>query len=339
MAVLQTETFCIAVDELDNSMLSANTACANSFQTPVSNLNNTYTGWVPLLDASSKLIAMVRNGAGGDASSYTLTSQNINTAPVRSSNVTYYLDRNYLINSTATNVQVKFFFLTSELNGLMAADPTVTFSNIGASRQGGTTCTADFSPLNGWTTFLSQNSNGISTDGLVRWIEVTTPSFSNFFLKGALGGPLPTNLVAFSGQKEGSVNKLRWITATESNNLGFEVQRSTDGINYTVISFVNTLAMGGNSNDILNYNYADNNPPGSKQYYRLRQIDVDNHSKFSNIILIKDNKALTLAIAGLFPNPATGLINIMLEAPLHENVTLLIMDAAGQNSNSENYEY
>ena len=43
---------------------------------------------------------------------------------------------------------------------------------------------------------------------------------------------LPVSLTSFSGYKEGNSNKLHWTTASESNNSGFEVQRSTDGNNY-----------------------------------------------------------------------------------------------------------
>ena len=323
-------TFCIAVDELNNSHLSTVTTCTTG-QTPVSNSSTTYTGWAPLMDNSSRLIALVRNTAGGDVSLYSI-AQNINAAAVRSASGVYYLDRNYRINnSSATNVDVQFFYLNSELTALAVANPSTTAANLGASRQSGTTCQADYSVVNGTPTFLAQTGNGVSTDGLVRWIQVTTPSFSNFYLQSSVGGTLPTGLLTFSGQKEGSVNKLRWTTSSEQNNSGFEVQRSTDGITYTAIGFVNSQAMGGNSSDALNYSFVDMNPAGDRQYYRLRQVDLDNRSKLSNIVLIKGNKPVTLAIGGLFPNPANSQINVILDAPVRDKVTLVVMDATGKS--------
>ena len=154
--------------------------------------------------------------------------------------------------------------------------------------------------------------------------------FSDFGIGSSDINILPTGLLSFSGQKEGTVNKLRWTTLTEQNNRGFEVQRSTDGVNYTVLGFVNSLATGGSSTDALNYSFADNAPAGTKQYYRLRQVDMDNHSKLSNIVLIKGDKIITLAIGGLFPNPASTQLNVIVDAPVKDKVTLLVLDAAGR---------
>ena len=69
------------------------------------------------------------------------------------------------------------------------------------------------------------------------------------------GGTLPVSLTSFSGYKEGNSNKLLWTTASENNNNGFEVQRSSDGANFTAIGFVVSKAIGGNSTSELNYNF------------------------------------------------------------------------------------
>ena len=323
-------TFCLAVDELSSSMLSTTNTCASTYQTPFGS-NATYNAWVPLLDGSSRLVALVRNTAGGEVNDYTV-GQNINTAAVRSAGGQYYLDRNYRIaNATATNVDIQFFFLTSEMTALNAADPTVNISNLGATRQTETVvgCHNDYVQSNGTSTTLNQTLNGTSTDGLVQWIQVNTPGFSNFYLKGG-SIPLPAVMLSFSGYKSGSVNKLNWTTASEQDNLGFEVQRSLDGINYQSIGFVNTQAMGGNSAVNLHYSFVDNNVAGNRQYYRLRQVDAGNRSRFSNVVLIKGDKPATLGIEGLFPNPANSTINVLIAAPAKDRVNLVITDVVGR---------
>ena len=141
---------------------------------------------------------------------------------------------------------------------------------------------------------------------------------------------LPSALLSFAGQREGTVNKLRWTTSTEQNNRGFTVQRSADGVNYTDLGFVNSRAAGGNSTDALDYNYTDNNPAGSKQYYRLRQEDLDGRTKFSNVVIIKGNKPTVLSVTGIFPNPASTEINVLVDAPLKDKVTLLVINSAGK---------
>lgn len=322
-------TFCMAVDELSNGMLSQNTNCISSYQVPFSNGINNYTGWIPLLDGNSRLMAMVNVPGGVDPSLFTLASQHINTGAVRSSSGTEYLDRNFLINGPANNAYVRFFFLSSEMNNLMGADPSVTLNNLGASRQPGTICQNDFSPLNGQTLFLSQMTNSISADGSIRWIQVNTPGFSNFYLKGSLGGTLPINILSFSGQRTANAVKLKWSTSAEQNNRGFEIQRSANGINYAVIGFVNSIAAGGTSSQKLDYEFNDLNVPAGKLYYRLKQIDLDNNSRLSQVVVIKAVTISQLTVYNIYPNPATAEINLMIESPAKKSVQLKLIDANG----------
>jgi hypothetical protein len=172
-------TFCLTVDELDASMLSATGNCAAG-QTPVGSVA-TYTGWVSLVDTSSRLIAMVRNPAGGNVSAYSI-SQHINGGAVRSDVVSgeYYLDRNFSItNVEATNVEVRLFFLDSELAALQTADAAVALLNLAITRQTGA-CQADFDAGNGTNSELVQTGSGSAAG--VSWVNFTTPGFSNFFI-------------------------------------------------------------------------------------------------------------------------------------------------------------
>ncbi len=147
---------------------------------------------------------------------------------------------------------------------------------------------------------------------------------------------LPASLLNFSGYKNGTRNNLRWTTASEQNNAGFEVQRSSDGLNYSTIGFVNTLANGGNSFSELNYVFDDNSPVVSKkQYYRLSQRDLDGNGKLSNIVTIKGDRSTEFMIDGLFPNPARDKVNIIINAPKKDDVTLVLMDAAGKTVKRE----
>lgn len=111
---------------------------------------------------------------------------------------------------------------------------------------------------------------------------------------------------------------------------GFDMQRSADGVNFESIGFVNTLAPDGNSTGQLSYNFTDNTVGGRKLYYRLRQVDVDGRNKLSSVVLIKGDKPVTLAIDGLYPNPANTLVNVVVGAPVRDKVTLLVVDMTGK---------
>jgi hypothetical protein len=141
---------------------------------------------------------------------------------------------------------------------------------------------------------------------------------------------LPASLLNFSGYKSGAKNSLRWTTASESNNLGFDVQRSIDGINYSSIGFVNSKALNGNSSSNITYTFDDNSPIGKKQYYRLNQKDIDGRSKISNIVTITGDKPVTLGIGGLFPNPAQTKVSVIIDAPARQDVTLMVTDMSGK---------
>jgi len=140
----------------------------------------------------------------------------------------------------------------------------------------------------------------------------------------------PVSLLAFSGYREGNHNLLKWSTASEQDNKGFQVERSLNGINYSSVGFVNSKASNGNSSSLLLYNFHDDNLSGTKQYYRLRQIDIDNREKMSNIIVIKGQRPTVLRFGGLFPNPATNRANIIVDVPDAGLVNLRITDVFGR---------
>ena len=143
--------------------------------------------------------------------------------------------------------------------------------------------------------------------------------------------PLPVTLKAFTGERRGNANQLSWSTATESNNKGFELQRSVDGTTYTSISFVNSKAENGNSNQTLNYAYTDEKIAATASYYyRLKQVDKDGKYNFSNAVFIKGAKATKLELVSVYPNPAKDQLNISIASPKADNVTFIVTDMTGK---------
>ncbi len=207
-----TGTFCIAVDELASSMLSTNNTCSSTYQTPGG--ATIYSGWVPLLDGSSKLIALVRNPSGGQASSFGVF-QNVNTGAVRQdANGLKYLDRNFRItNVNPGTYDVQLFLLTTEQTALQAADPNATLANLNITRQTGESgCATNFAS-GGSNSLITQSGSGAANG--VSWIQFSTPGFSNFFVNAG-NNPLPVTLKTFSGKNTGAVNYLNWETASRA---------------------------------------------------------------------------------------------------------------------------
>ncbi len=145
----------------------------------------------------------------------------------------------------------------------------------------------------------------------------------------AAGTALPVQLVSFSGYRNGNKNSLNWSTSSESNNRGFQVERSGDGVQFTQIGFVNSLSTSGNSSSELRYVFDDLDAGGAKQFYRLRQVDIDGRSTFSNTVFIDAVLPKFFSIANLFPVPVQNKVNVLVNAPKAEPVQLSIIDVRG----------
>jgi hypothetical protein len=142
---------------------------------------------------------------------------------------------------------------------------------------------------------------------------------------------LPVTFINFSGSRKGNVNKLTWTTTSEQNSLGFDVLRSQDGQNFTSIAFVNTLASGGGSTSNLTYNFTDANIITSRvQYYRLRQVDINNQSRYTAIVTLKGEQSTVFTIDGIAPNPVQNTLIASISSPTKNLVNLQVLDMMGR---------
>ena len=137
-------------------------------------------------------------------------------------------------------------------------------------------------------------------------ITFTTTGFSGFFVK-TTGAPLPIELLSFTGKNTEGGNLLTWETASEKNNVGFEIERSATGKTYEKIGFI---AGNGTTSTQNTYTFLDKNVLSLFNYYRLKQIDVDGTATYSNIINLESKKGnKTIKI---YPNPSNKVLNIEL---------------------------
>ena len=144
------------------------------------------------------------------------------------------------------------------------------------------------------------------------------------------GSALPVRLVDFKGERIGAKNQLSWSTASEQNNRGFELQRSADAENYSTLTFVQSKAVNGNSSSALSYQFADEKPFAGNSYYRLKQVDFDGKSTYSNIVLIKGVRTSAITMSAVYPNPVREILKVILSAPNNNTVRLIVTDVAGK---------
>jgi hypothetical protein len=135
--------------------------------------------------------------------------------------------------------------------------------------------------------------------------------------------PLPVELTSFSASyANGSVN-LKWSTATETNNQGFEIQRKSNA-DYEVIGFVNG---NGTTTQQQSYSFTDNNVSNGVYSYRLKQLDYDGTFSYSNVIEIDISAPLQFELSQNYPNPfnPATMINYQTAAPVNVNLTVFNM--------------
>ncbi|MCE6989267.1 T9SS type A sorting domain-containing protein [Dyadobacter sp. CY323] len=120
------------------------------------------------------------------------------------------------------------------------------------------------------------------------------------------GPPLPVTLIQFRGKKTAyGPNELEWVTSSEKNNDYFEIQSSTDAVQFEVIGNVKGV---GDSKENVTYSFSDETPAKSVTYYRLKQVDFDGTESLSRIIAVQG--VLDTFDEFVYPNPAQHYIEI-----------------------------
>ncbi len=137
---------------------------------------------------------------------------------------------------------------------------------------------------------------------------------------------IPVELTLFSGNYEDGVVNLKWITATETNNFGFEVERRNDYSNYESIGFVNG---NGTSTNRVTYNFVDENLSANRYYYRLKQIDLDGSFEYSNEIEVNIEGLTDFQLYQNYPNPFNPSTKIKYYIPQNSFVKITLHDILG----------
>lgn len=162
------------------------------------------------------------------------------------------------------------------------------------------------------------------------WYENRGTEYRAYAQNISGGGVIPVKLTDFRAVKAGRAVNLFWNTSTETNNKGFIIERSTDGVNYQKIDFTASKAIGGNSTVSIDYSFTDAEPLKSYNFYRLKQIDFDDRFVYSKTVLVRFDKEGNLVISNIYPKPAASVLFISVDAITGTTGSLCVVDMNGK---------
>jgi len=138
---------------------------------------------------------------------------------------------------------------------------------------------------------------------------------------------IPVELTSFTAAGKDNSIILKWQTATETNNLGFSVERRTNKTDWQSIGFVKG---NGTSAQIHNYGFTDSKLNSGTVYYRLKQIDLDGKFTYSNIVEAGISLPQKFVLSQNFPNPFNPSTVIKYSIPVSGHVSLQVFDVLGR---------
>ncbi|WP_205511998.1 T9SS type A sorting domain-containing protein [Longitalea arenae] len=193
------------------------------------------------------------------------------------------------LNSSTTATLTSNMLNTADGTGTLGS-PNYGFDNM---YYGGTTTGSKATLL----TALSNPANWVGSDATVFNLSSGGVFPSTFTI-------LPVTLSHFDAQLQaGETVQLRWETLLEDNNDHFTIERSPDGIHYTVIA---TLPGKSDHNSPTNYTYTDHSPEQGNNFYRLSQTDLDGKR---SILGVREVSIQNISLR-LGPNPAVQFIDV-----------------------------
>lgn len=146
--------------------------------------------------------------------------------------------------------------------------------------------------------------------------------------------PLPVTLLSFNARAINNTTvRLNWVTTSEDNLSGFEIERSADGINWNTIAFVNAKGNGQATDN--NYLYNDLQALKGKSFYRLKLLDKNNLFRYSEqrSVTMKD----MIDQVQLMPNPALSNATLYMNSDAGADAIVSICDMQGRKLRTEKF--
>lgn len=243
----------------------------------------------------------------------------------------------------ASGLRAGFSSFGPTVDGRIKPDFMAMGSNVWAARSSNTTQytyvsgTSFSCPLSAGVVALLLQSNPnltpIQIRNILRQTSTRSNNPDNFYGWGIIKAldainliTVPVELTSFTANYINDAVELNWITATETNNFGFEVQKRYDGEQYKKIAFIPGT---GTSTNRVTYSYKDNDLKSNRVYYRLKQIDFNGDETYSNEVEVDISTLQDFVLYQNYPNPFNPSTIIRWQSPVSGQQTLKLYDMLG----------
>jgi hypothetical protein len=142
-----------------------------------------------------------------------------------------------------------------------------------------------------------------------------------------ISGVIPVELTSFSASVEKNAVALYWETATETNNRGFEIERSSDNSKFSSVGFING---NGTTTESTIYRFTDKDVSGGRYYYRLKQVDFDGKFEYSKTIEVNYSVPTEYSVSQNYPNPFNPSTSVEFSVPVQAKVTVTLYNSIGE---------
>lgn len=243
--------------------------------------------------------------------------------------VSYHAPAGYRATANALNTTITNGTLSALSNGSSGGNGVYMY-DMDAGSAGANFPSNDFQSTNYWVDVVFTPSNytfdltSVTDNGGCSNVAAPLQSLS---VTSVDCSALPVTLLSLSATPQGNNVLLRWSTASEIDNKGFEVQRSTATTAWENVGFVNGA---GNSSSLLNYSHTDLKLFSGRYYYRLKQVDIDGNYKYSMVVSALIDGKEDYAVRQNYPNPFHGETTIQYTLPAKAKVNVTVYDMNGR---------
>ena len=204
-------------------------------------------------------------------------------------------------NNIALNATLRFSYFDGELNGLTE---------------------------NGLVMWKSSDNTHWSSEGLTsrntttNYVEKTGISSFSLWTLSSSNNALPVQFTLLNLKCDGNKTVIIWKTAQELNSSHYNIERSVNGIQWTVIG---NLPAEGNSSTESSYSFTDNHPVQGR-YYRIAQYDIDGRVHYTSILR---SSCTTEPGFIIWPNPVNGKLFVTITSNIQSPVMIKLFDNKG----------